>query len=258
MRKLKIAGFTAAFASLTLALLPVQWLALRGNLKLSHRLPVRYHRLVCRLLGIRVRVHGNPATERPLLLVANHVSWTDIMVLGGVLPLSFIAKSEVAKWPVFGTLARLQRTVFVDRTRRSATGATTKEVAERLSSGDAIVLFAEGTTGDGNRILPFRSPLLGAAKEAAGGDGTVFVQPVALAYLRRNGLPLHRRDKPAVAWYGDMDLIPHLAGIVAGGGLDVAVAFGEPILFGAGTDRKEVTRRAEAEVRRMLTELRRA
>jgi len=258
MRILKLSVLAAAFATLTLALLPVQWLALKRDSKLSHRLPAFYHRRVARLLGIRVTVEGAPAADRPLLLVANHVSWTDITVLGSVLPLSFIAKAEVASWPLFGTLARLQRTVFVDRTRRTATAATAKEVAERLSSGDAMVLFAEGTTGDGNRVLPFRSPLLGAAREAAGGDGRVLVQPVAIGYLRRNGLVLHRREKPDIAWYGDMDLGPHLAGIAAGGPIDVAVRFGDPIPFGPGADRKQVTRMAEAEVRRMLEDMRRA
>jgi 1-acyl-sn-glycerol-3-phosphate acyltransferase len=257
MRTIRLASFTAAFAALTLLLLPLQWVAVRREMRLSRAIPLRYHRWIARLIGLKVTVHGEPAAGRPLLLVSNHVSWKDIVVLGGVLPLSFIAKAEVARWPIFGTLAKLQRTVFIDRTRRTATGAATREVAERLSSGDAIVLFGEGTTGDGNRLLPFRSPLLGAAREAAGGEGRVLVQPVAIAYLRRQGLPLHRPDKASVAWYGDMDLLPHLKSNVTGGPLDVAVAFGEPIAFGPDGDRKEITRRVEAEVRRMLEALRR-
>lgn len=104
-------------------------------------------------------------------MLSNHVSWLDIIVLGSLRPLSFVAKSEIAGWPVVGTLARLQRTVFIDRARRADTAAVNAAVARRLAGGDLIVLFAEGTTGDGTRLLPFRSSLVGAARAALAGRG---------------------------------------------------------------------------------------
>ena len=97
------------------------------------RLPLLWHRLATRILGIRVHVHGAPADARPLLLVANHVSWLDITVLGSVMELSFISKSEVASWPVFGLFAKLQRSVFVDREKRAKTGEVAGEIATRLA-----------------------------------------------------------------------------------------------------------------------------
>jgi lyso-ornithine lipid O-acyltransferase len=214
-----------------------------------------WQRFVCFLIGIRINVVGAPSPERPLLLLANHTSWLDIPVLAAVAPLSFIAKSEVAKWPVVGFLARTQRTVFVERNKRHATGAQADEVAGRLSKGDIIVLFAEGTSSDGNKVLPFRSALVGSAQRAIGDDGAATVQPVAIAYPKMLGLPLGRQHRPRVAWYGGTDLLPHLKRILSDGGVDVDVVFGPAHRLGPGDDRKAVTREAGELVRRTVSAL---
>jgi 1-acyl-sn-glycerol-3-phosphate acyltransferase len=246
-------GRLVALTGLSLAGIPVQWGLLKTGAAGAAAVPHLYHRALNRVLGIRRTVAGRPAPQRPLLLVANHCSWLDILVLSAVLPVSFVAKSDVAAWPVFGTLARLQRTIFVDRTRRTATRGVTGEMAARMRAGDAIVLFAEGTSSDHNRVLPFRSALLGAAREAMGaGDGAVWVQPVAITYTHADGLPLGRFGRPRVAWYGDMTILPHIWNVLRRGALDAAVSFGDPIPVGAGTDRKAVARQAEARVRTMV------
>jgi 1-acyl-sn-glycerol-3-phosphate acyltransferase len=256
-RHLRLFDFTLRFALLTLLLVPVQMALLLLGRGASARLPVFYHRRLLRLL--KVRVHTDPAHLRarasgPVLILSNHISWLDIVVLSSVMPVSFIAKSEVRDWPVFGFLARLQRTVFVDRQRRHKTGQSTREIAGRMQAGDCMVLFAEGTTSDGLRVLPFRSPLVGAAGEVlkSGVGERVRVQPVAIRYTHRDGLPLRRGDMPAIGWYGDMDLLPHLKDLVVGGTIDVQVLFGETLLFDAQTDRKLITKQAENEVRRLF------
>jgi 1-acyl-sn-glycerol-3-phosphate acyltransferase len=249
--RFRIGAVLLALVPSTLVLMAIQVLALRFGWAASHRLPVVFHRMVCRLLRVRVTVKGEPARGRPLLIVSNHVSWIDITAIATVMPISFIAKSEVAGWPVFGTFARLQRTVFIDRTRRKGAAEANRVVAERLADGDAMVLFAEGTTSDGNRVLPFRSAVIGAARDAiaeAGHTGHVLVQPLTIAYGGRGGLPLSRRDRPGIAWYGDMDLLPHLAAIMAGPPLDAVLSWGEPVAFDTGTDRKAVTRRLQSEI----------
>jgi 1-acyl-sn-glycerol-3-phosphate acyltransferase len=236
-----------------LAAMPVQSLAMRlGWRRLAGWTPVLFHRLFLRMFGLRVEVRGALARGAPVLVVANHVSWLDICVLGSLMPLSFVAKSEVAGWPVVGLFARLQRTVFIDRGRRTHTAAVNAMVARRLTEGDMIVLFPEGTSSDGNRVLPFRSALVGAARAALGDAkaGTIHLQPLAITYVRRSGLPLTRRERPEVAWYGDMELAPHLSGFLRGGPFDARVVFGEPIPFDAATDRKRATTEAEAAVRR--------
>jgi lyso-ornithine lipid O-acyltransferase len=236
--------------------MPVQWIASRFDWPLAHRLPVHFHRMALRALGVRVLVTGTPEAGRPLLIAANHASWLDIIVLGSLLPVSFIAKAEVAGWPIFGTLARLQRTVFVERERRSRTREQAEEIAGRLADGDAMVLFPEGTTGDGNGVLTFRSSLLGAARAAmdAGGHTHVLVQPVAIAYVSLHGLPMGRQWRPLAAWTGGQQLPGHLLAIAREGALDVRVIFGEPIAFDRDGDRKRVTAAAEAAVRHMLTQ----
>ncbi len=248
---LRLAGVAAG----VLVLLPVQWVCWRFRLPARRIVPMLFHRWVCRVLGVRVRLTGPIPDDRPLLIVANHVSWLDISVLGSLVPLSFIAKSEVADWPLFGLFATLQRSVFVDRQRRSATRDVNREIAGRLAEGDPLILFGEGTTGDGNRILPFRSALLGAAREVmSAGDATVTVLPLAITYVRQDGLPLGRRARPGIAWYGDADLAPHLAGVLSSGPFDAVIGVGPPLGFDVASDRKALTRLAERHVRRLHCE----
>ena len=161
----------SGFAAATPPLMLWQALALRTGMLDERRAPRLWHRLVVRLLGLRVHVHGSPAEGRPLLIAANHVSWTDIMALGATADVHFIAKAEVAGWPLFGRLAKLQRTVFIDRTRPRNAGEQAGAIAARLANGEPMVLFPEGTTSDGNAPLPFKSTLFAAAQMALGEAG---------------------------------------------------------------------------------------
>jgi 1-acyl-sn-glycerol-3-phosphate acyltransferase len=243
-----------ALAVLTLILLPFQWMAIVFNLDWQRTIPHFYHRILCALAGVRIRQIGSQTTTRPVLILANHASWLDICVITAATPVVFVAKNEVAGWPVFGTLAKLQRTIFVDRERRQQTTEATSEIAGRLLGGDAVVLFAEGTSSDGIRILPFKSALVGSVHQALGAShrhDTIDVQPLSLAYTRFDGLPVGRALRERVAWYGDADLIPHFIRVLASGATDVTLSWGETIALTAESDRKQVTRDAEAAVRRM-------
>ena len=158
MKQVRGTCLVAGFLLLTLTLIPFQWVALRLNKSWGARLPRFYHATLCRLIGIRVHVSGTPLKgDKPVLLAANHTSWLDIPILSSVVPCSFVAKSEVGSWPFFGLLARLQRTVFVERQRRHQTAEHRDRLYERLADGDTLVLFPEGTSGDGNKVLPFNS-----------------------------------------------------------------------------------------------------
>jgi 1-acyl-sn-glycerol-3-phosphate acyltransferase len=220
----------------------------------DRRVPHAWHRMVVRLLGFRVRVTGEIATQRPLLIAANHISWTDIMVLGSLARLNFIAKSELAGWPIIGTFARMQRTVFVEREARRKSGEQAGEIAGRLADGDPMVLFAEGSTSDGNLIRPFKTTLFAAASMAleAGGDRAIAIQPVAIAYTRLHGMPMGRLHRRHAAWIGDRVLLPHIKELLSEGAIDLEVHFGEPVEFRAGSNRKEVAREVEHRVRDMM------
>lgn len=243
-----------AFAVLTLVLLPFQLIGIAFDLRLQRSIPHFYHRVLCALIGVRIREIGRQSTASPALILSNHVSWLDICVISALAPVVFVAKSEVARWPLFGWLARLQRTIFINRQARHQTGAATREIASRLLGGDAVVLFAEGTSSDGIRVLPFRSSLVGAVHHALG-DGThhshVTVQPMSLAYTGFDGLPVGRGLRERVAWYGDVELIPHLLHVLASGAIDVTVSWGEATAYDMAADRKAITRVSETSVRRM-------
>jgi lyso-ornithine lipid O-acyltransferase len=243
-----------AIGALTVALLPVQWLAVRRGWPLRRRIPTFYHRLVCRVVGVRITPIGRPIEQRPLLIVANHTSWLDISVITAVAPVVFVAKREVGRWPIFGLLARLQRSVFVDRARRHKTQDVNSEIARRLADGDPVVLFGEGTSSDGNRVLTFRTALVGSARDAiaeARQIRRVWIQPLSVVYTGLLGLPLDRRSRCRVAWYGGASLLPHLRQLVARGAIDVTVSWGDPIGFDELSDRKAVAARLERDVRSM-------
>ncbi|MCQ9156095.1 lysophospholipid acyltransferase family protein [Acidomonas methanolica] len=187
---------------------------------------------LCAILSLDIRMIGMPAGtvggrrarmrgERPVIYVSNHSSWLDIPVLGTKLYSVFVAKGDIEKWPIMGLVSKIGRTIFVSR-NRSTTGRERDEMIERLIGGDNLILFPEGTSSDGSRVLPFMSTFFAIAKpprlpKEKGGDGprfppglTPLIQPVSVVYDRLDGLPVLRCQRPVFAWYGDMDLGPHV------------------------------------------------
>jgi 1-acyl-sn-glycerol-3-phosphate acyltransferase len=236
----------ALYFAWTLSLMPVQVVGLILRRRWTSTLPVFYHRWCCRILGLRIQVIGTPTTARPALFAANHISYTDITVLGSMIPGSFIAKTEVGKWPFFGWLAKLQRSVFVDRQMRSA-AAQRDAIGDRLAVGEALILFPEGTSGDGNRVLPFKSALFAAAQREKDRP-PVIVQPVSLAYVRLDGMPIRRLYRPFFAWYGTTDLAPHMWSMVGLGTVDVVLQFHPPAFLADCGSRKALAGYCHARV----------
>jgi lyso-ornithine lipid O-acyltransferase len=201
----------------------------------------------CRIAGLEVEAHGAVSRARPTLFVANHVSYLDIVVLGRLLDATFVAKAEVRRWPAIGFIARLGRTVFIDRTR-TATGGQSTVLAARLRAGESLILFAEGTSSDGGRVLPFKSALFAAVSDPELA-ARARVQPVSIAYTRfRGGLSINHTLRPLYAWYGDMELLPHLWSVLGLPGATVEVRFHEPLSAAAFASRKALARHAQREV----------
>ncbi len=255
---LRASFLLAVFLAVTLPLMLVQTVLLWLGLPQAKTLPQFYHKTVCRLFGIRVHVTGSIDPTRPALIVSNHVSWLDMPALSTVAPVCFVAKSEVRKWPFFSQLAKLQRSVFVDRNRRSLVKDQAGEIAERLAKGDNIVLFAEGTSSDGNRVLPFRSSLFSAAALSPdAGNGNVpeiVVQTVAIAYTHLHGLPILRHERPLVAFYGEMNMVSHVWAVLKSGPLDVTISISDPVPLASLSGRKELARFSEERIRRDYVE----
>jgi 1-acyl-sn-glycerol-3-phosphate acyltransferase len=247
------AYFTALFYfTMTPLLISIQWLLGKLGLPGWGFIASNYYRVLCKVLGIAVRVEGEPVRDRPVLFVSNHVSWADILVIGSIMPIAFVSKAEVGNWPLVGVTARLQRTVFVDRSRRQQTGDAIAEMVQRLQSGVSVVLFAEGTSSDGNRVLPFRSALIGAVREAgARSNSGVTIQPMSIGYTRVNGIPMGRQHRTLAAWYGDLDFMPHIRAFLAVGRIDAVVSYGQPFTADSSSDRKVMTRRLQHAVREL-------
>jgi lyso-ornithine lipid O-acyltransferase len=228
----------ALYLGLTVPLMPVQAVAVLFDLRIARTLPRWYHRLACRVLGIRLVIEGKPVEASPALYVANHTSYLDIEILGAALEASFISRADVATWPWFGWLAKLQRTVFIHRNRGEAMDHK-NAIVRRFDRGDRLILFPEGTSSDGNHVLPFKSSLFSVA--AYRRDGVpVTVQPLAVAYTRLDGMPLGRGFRPFFAWYGDMDLAPHLWTLLGLGVLSIELTFFPPVTIDEFASRKEL------------------
>jgi 1-acyl-sn-glycerol-3-phosphate acyltransferase len=234
------------YAGLTLALMPVQAVAVALRLPFSRTLPLWYHRQCCRILGMRIERRGRRSRARPTLFVANHASYFDIMVLAALVKASFVAKAEVAAWPLFGWLAKLQRTVFVER-RVARTAEHRDNMADRLETGDSLILFAEGTSSDGNRVLPFKSALFSVAEQRPRGK-PLQVQPVSIAYTRLDEVPMGRYLRPFFAWYGDMDMASHLWHAAGLGWVTVVVEFHPPVTIEELGSRKALCDHCQAMV----------
>jgi len=238
------------FFTMTPLLIGAQWLLGILGLPGWGFIGNRYYRVLVHVLGIRVRVVGELVRDRAVLLVSNHVSWADILVIGSIAPVAFISKSEIAKWPLVGLAAKLQRSVFVDRSKRHQTGDAISEIVKRLAGGTPIVLFAEGTSSDGNHVLPFRSALIGAVKEAGSrSESGILIQPMSVAYTGINGVPMGRQYRPLIAWYGDLDFMPHIKTLMNTGAVDAVVTFGEPLMADGSTDRKAMAKTLEGTIR---------
>lgn len=235
----------------TLLGLPIQLLIVALRLPFWQVLPTIFFKLAAFGLGLRVSLAGQPLAKGPVLVVANHIGWLDIVAVASKIPVSFVAKSDVASWPMIGTLARAHRTIFVDRTRRTDTRRTADQMSARIAKVVPVLLFAEGTSGIGTHVLPFRSALFGAVPK----DGAK-IQPLAIAYTKISGLPLSRSERRQIAWIGDMGIGDNLGAILSSGPKEVVLAFGAPIP--ADGDRKRIAKQAETSVRRMLNALNRA
>lgn len=233
MRRVRAVRRGVSILSFTLLAMPIQavCLVLPGRAKIGFARI--YWATLCRLMGLRVRIVGTRAARvdgRPVVFASNHSSWLDVLALGGSLDAVFVAKTEVGQWPLVRTIARLGRTVFVSR-RSRAVGRERDDMRARLAAGDNLVLFPEGTSNDGSRVLPFRSTFFSVVDGDGHGDGSgrPMIQPVSVVYDQLGGLPIGRSSRAVFAWYGDMDLGSHFWRLAQEQGLRATVLLHTPV-----------------------------
>lgn len=217
---LRLLGFFGLIAMM----IPIQLLHRAWKPEQPFRIPQLFHHCLLWLLGFRLHVQGAPDTAGPVLFVANHSSYLDIPVLGSLIPAAFVAKEEVAHWPLLGWLAKLQKTVFIER-KAARTQENGDDLRARLASGQSLILFPEGTSTDGRSVLPFKSGLFEIALEKLPEGRPVVVQPVSITCTGLDGLPITRSFRPYYAWFGDMTLAGHLWNVFKFGRFTVDVIF---------------------------------
>ncbi len=205
------------------------------------------------ICGLKVNVVGEPSRDFATIMASNHVSYLDIIVLGMLTDARFVAKSDVASWPLFGFLAKLSGTVFVTRDWRCAARDSGK-IENLVSKGERLFLFPEGTSSNGRSVLPFRTSLF-AAVDPARAAPDASVQPVTVAYtMFADGRPLTGHLTDLYAWYGDMTMLGHLIRVFGMRGAIVEVTFHTPLKPVAFPDRKTLAAAAERSVRNGLND----
>ena len=193
-------------------------------------------RMVLRICGIRVTRTGKMASDRPLLLVSNHLSYTDVPILVSQSNIRFTPKSDIKSWPFLGWMCQVQGSVFVER-KMTKVKEVGNNIKAALQSGEAVCLFPEATTGNGLHMLAFKSSFFSLADEDFGGH-KLAVQPVAIAYTKIRNLPIATTQWPDIAWYGDMDLVPHLWNFLKIAPVSAHVTYLAPVFIDQFADRK--------------------
>ena len=188
-----------------------------------------------KIFGIKVNIKGKQSNKK-VLFVSNHISYLDIFVLGSSVDGLFVAKSEIDTWPFINKMCALGRTIFVNRNDIIKVKGQMNQITNTLKSGYSVILFPEGTSSDGSKVLPFKTSLLGVIEDKA--PEQFYIQPISISYSKLDGIPLETKFRPFFAWFGNMDLVSHAWKFLGLGFSEVNVNFHEPKKFSHFKDRK--------------------
>jgi lyso-ornithine lipid O-acyltransferase len=224
MRLLKLAAFLSLwvvfFVLVAIVHLWISILGLPNRWKILSRLNRNYTLLLRLILNIKVTIAGDEGQlERGgYVIIANHVSYVDGIVLGSIFPIVFVSKREVKKWPIVGQWNVLCGTIFINRQRKKEVGALVREMTRKLRQEANILLFPEGTSTNGEKMLPFQTAPLAAPLRSRS-----IIVPVTLAYTTIDEQPVTAVNRDFVYWYGDMDFVTHFWDLLGRRGVEVLV-----------------------------------
>lgn len=225
------------FLLLTLALLPFQFIIVFFIKNYAYIIPYFYHKICLRIFGIKIKTFGKVSINFPILLISNHASYLDIIILGSLFKTSFIAKKEISKWPLLGILAKLQNTIFIDR-RVSSLKNQENQIIKHLNEKKNLVIFPEGTSSDGNRVLPFKSSLFNIFEKNL--NSKILVQTITIVYKKINGIAMNRIERKNITWHSNMDLIPNIFNVLKKLSIEVEIIFNDEFLPSKEYDRKKL------------------
>lgn len=211
------------------------------------------HKGLCAILGLKVDAKGMPSHDQSVLYVSNHISWKDILVLGAVIPkASFVSKAEVGSNFIVRQVVNLQKTIYVQRSKRSESKKQSLEMVERIHNGDSLILFPEGTTTRGVQVAPFKSTLFSVAEMIVRSEKNVTIQPITLSYTHVNNLAVLRSQRIRIGWIGDEGFWAHFKYALARRKTRVTVDFHSPITCDETMNRKKLALECEQVVREGL------
>lgn len=237
-RTFRLASILLVSLSLSAFLVTTAWFVpphRRGRYRA--RFQQAWARVLCAILGIRVEVIGDFPQGWKGLAIANHLGYADILVLGSILPGTFVSKADVARWPFIGFLASIAGTLYVDRENRSAARAFTSDLKRRIVADDIVLLFPEGTSTRGDSTLPFKTAPFAAV---AGLSGKTLL-PLHIDVVEIEGGPAIGLLRDTVSWHGDAELVPHLCRLSSLRNIRYRIVIGSPIRCD-GHDRKTLAR----------------
>lgn len=196
--------------------------------------------MACFILNIRVLGDSTKKLkEKGKLFVSNHCSYLDIIVIGRKIPVRFTPKSDIKKWPALGLLTNISLPVYIER-KGSKALEQKKIINSVIESGDNIIIFPEGTTNNGQIVKPFKTSLFSVVE----GNDTI-IQPIAISYVEIDGKPSSERNIDMVAWYGDMEFLPHFWNLLKSTGVKAEINYLEPVSSKNFDDRKALAKYCE-------------
>ncbi|MEI7669302.1 MAG: lysophospholipid acyltransferase family protein [Pseudomonadota bacterium] len=205
--------------------------------KISRKISIATFLIISKFFGLKVKIEGELAKSRPILLVSNHFSYIDVLALLNVsLNLRFTPKKEIASWTIIGSICKMSGCVFIDR-NRSKTNDNKIMLDNAFKEDGIIALFPEGTTNEGIEVLPFKSSYFSIAEE-----NDIAVQPLSIIYTKLDGKPITKETLPIVGWYGDMEFFPHLIALLKHKSFEVKLVFHAPVKGSDFNSRKELAK----------------
>ena len=175
--------------------------------------------------------------KKNYLIVSNHISWLDIFVINTAHPVTFVAKQSISEWPILNWLVKASETIFIDR-KISSLKIQESKIIKHLNKKKNLVIFPEGTSSDGNEVLPFKSSLFNIFEKNL--NAKISIQTITIIYKKINGIAMNRIDRKNITWHSNMDLIPNIFNVLKKLSIEVEIIFNKEFLPNKGYDRKKL------------------
>jgi 1-acyl-sn-glycerol-3-phosphate acyltransferase len=227
--------------------IPLQILCNIAGFKLKKLYPLFFYQMIKKITGININFDEAKLNKKNtgVLYIANHVSWFDIICLGTLLNARFIAKKEVSKMGIFGFLAKLSNTFFIDNENKNKIIEYNELIQKKLQDGENFIIFPEGTTSDGNGIKNFKSSMLECAFDRS---RKINIQPISICYSKLNNIPMGIYLRRNIAWVGDTSMVTAMANFLTSGRITVDIIFHDLININHFENRKALAAYCEKEI----------